>query len=400
MNDPSSPIGLYIHVPFCRFMCHYCDFAKTANWDQRQSDAYFAQLTRHLRAWHQQYLSPNELKIGSIYIGGGTPGIFGSEWLEVFESLGEILEGVTEFTLEANPHDLTPEKLSIWSRVGINRLSIGVQSFQDQGLKFLTRDHTYAQCLRGLELASHFFSNINVDLIYGWQGQNKRLWLDDLSKAIDLGVSHLSLYNLIFESKTPLGRAYRRGRIKAQGEELQVAYYEDACSLLQGEGFVHEEVSNWAKPGFLSHHNHIYWKDGYYLGVGAGAHGYLVGDGNATVGLRYSYPPSFQKFLTMEPPACEGSSARSLLLAGLDVEQRGPQDWLVEYIGSSLRSHNGCNIARCEAKSGQRFKPSDLVQQALRDGRMRWENKSIVLDPYEWIRETAWSLALIDSFGL
>ncbi len=394
MMTPAK-IGLYLHIPYCRFMCHYCDFAKTANWDESISERYFSRLAQDLKFWLSYIDGLKDMQLCSIYLGGGTPGLFTKEFESIIELLRPHLSTISEFTIEANPEDLSEDKLSRWREWGINRLSVGIQTFQEHGLKFLTRFHNREQCFTSFSNATNHFSNINLDLIYGWPGQTTELWKDDLKSAIDLGITHLSLYNLIYEPKTPIGRAYQRGRIEPQAEDQQIEYYQIARQFLADEGFFHEEVSNWAHPQFKCQHNHLYWSDSYYVGVGSGAHGYLPHPNGEAIGLRYYYPKSDRRFLNDEPLVARGDFLQALDDSGLEVEKRDAEDWLLEYVGCSLRSYTGLDLERCQKLSGKSFRASPLVNSYLSTGKLTIVGNFLYLLPEEWIRETAWSLEII-----
>ena len=289
-------IGLYIHIPFCSQICHYCDFAKTARWQEESVKSYFAGLENHLQFWCSHYLKKNLYKFPLFFFGGGTPGLFDKEYEKIFLLIRPYLTDTCEVTLELNPNNISTDSLSIWKNIGINRLSIGVQSFSESGLKFLKRDHSSMEAYRNIELAKKYFGNINIDLIYAWPGQKAESWDRDLNLVTDLDVQHLSLYDLHYAAGTPIGRAKERGKIKALPELENENRYERACEVLAASSFVHEEVANWSKAKYSCKHNWLYWQDSYFIGLGLGAWGYLPLENNP-IGLRYSYTRKEKDFL-------------------------------------------------------------------------------------------------------
>ncbi|MBI2603300.1 MAG: coproporphyrinogen III oxidase family protein [Deltaproteobacteria bacterium] len=363
-------------------MCHYCDFPKTANWDRRLLEDYLSSLRRHLDAW--LVLSQERgLTFDTVFVGGGTPGLLTSEFGPLFELLSGFGVRADEISLEANPENITPAHLKSWKALGFNRLSIGVQSFQESGLRLLTRQIEVKAVLEALKDACAVFDNVSIDLIYGWPGQTVEDWQKDLAQALQFPLSHLSLYCLMFEEKTPLGRSFRRGQIDALSEETQVAFYQEACEILDASGFSHYECSNWARPGKECLHNIKYWQNDPYVGIGAGACGYLPDD---SVGLRYSYGRNERSFTHLDP--------MSIL-----PEERVPIDWLREYVGCGLRYQAGLDLNEAK-KRGFVFSPRGIVAEALHDGRLSLSGNCLTLSKSEWLRETRWCLETLECFSL
>jgi oxygen-independent coproporphyrinogen-3 oxidase len=392
-------LGLYLHIPFCSQLCHYCDFAKTANFDHPRAERYFAALLEHLKIWIGAWESSRAKRptFSSFFWGGGTPGLFDDVMAPIFAYVAPYLAADAEVSLEANPGNVTARSLRIWRDLGFNRISLGVQTFASSGLNFLKRDHSAEQAKAAVHLAREQFENINVDLIYGWQRQSLEIWRQDLLEVLKLKTAHLSLYNLIYEAGTPIGRAMHRGILQPVNEELDLSCYQLACDILGADGFIHDEVSNWARPGRSSRHNWLYWQARHYLGIGSGAHGYLPG--NSPIGTRYAYHGSERQFMNTSLALTVGSSGSIDVSPGLKEDPRDQNSWLLEYIGCSLRSRIGVDCRRIAVMTGKEFYPTWQFLEAQ-------ENRTMTLDamgtirliPAEWFREVAWSLVLSECF--
>lgn len=266
--------GIYIHVPFCQGRCIYCDFYSTTEgeeWKSRYVDALLAELR----------MRRDELplaRVHSIYIGGGTPSQLPARALAAI--LNEVcrlfpVDSDAEVTVEANPDDVTPEWLAALSHTPVNRLSMGVQSFDDALLRLIRRRHTAQQAVCAVEQAArHGISNVSIDLIYGLPTQTMEQWQADVRQALALDVQHLSAYSLSYEEGTPLWRMLEQGRIEEADEELSLRMYEHLIDATQAAGFTHYEISNFCRPGRHSQHNSAYWHGVPYLGFGPGAHSY------------------------------------------------------------------------------------------------------------------------------
>lgn len=266
--------GIYIHVPFCQGRCIYCDFYSTTEgeeWKSRYVDALLAELR----------MRRDELplaRVHSIYIGGGTPSQLPARALAAI--LNEVcrlypVDSDAEVTVEANPDDVTPEWLAALSHTPVNRLSMGVQSFDDALLRLIRRRHTAQQAVCAVEQAvGHGISNVSIDLIYGLPTQTMEQWQADVRQALALDVQHLSAYSLSYEEGTPLWRMLEQGRIEEADEELSLCMYEHLIDSTRAAGFTHYEISNFCRPGRHSQHNSAYWHGVPYLGFGPGAHSY------------------------------------------------------------------------------------------------------------------------------
>ncbi len=318
--------GLYVHIPFCRQKCRYCDFASFAGAENK--------IETYLSALDKEASFYPGLKFDTLYIGGGTPSLLSAGQLaflcDILERNFGLLSSFKESTLEANPESLTPEKLRVLKAAGLNRLSLGLQSFDDTVLKRIGRIHDVPTFLAAYEAARQAgFENINVDLIAGLPGQSQSDFLAGLARLVALGVEHISVYGLQIEEGTPF---YTEG-VKAD-EDLLRAELEKTHCMLQDAGYNHYEISNFARPGRESRHNINYWKNGEYLGLGSAAASYLDKTRRANVSdlteylRRVQYGESPVEFAeTLDGQAHEGETLmlglRMLNGVHLTEEQKG-----------------------------------------------------------------------------
>lgn len=320
--------GIYIHVPFCKQACHYCDFHFSTN--TRLKEAMLEAMGKELQL-RSDYL--NHAPTQSIYFGGGTPSLLEPSLLaDLLQHISQhfAVQPNVEVTLEANPDDITPEKLKAWKALGINRLSIGVQSFQDPVLRYLNRAHDSHQAVASVELAQKAgFDNLSIDLIYAIPEANDTMWKADLAIALGLGATHMAAYCLTIEKNTVFGRWQERGKLQAVPDEMAARQFETLVETMTAQGYEHYEVSNFCLPGHYAIHNSNYWKRGTYLGIGPGAHSY---DG-VTRQFNVSNNPRYIDSLTQGTVPCT-------------VETLSPQDHINEYIMTSLRTQWGCNLDR------------------------------------------------------
>ena len=278
-NPPSyeQGIGLYVHIPFCQTKCSYCDF-NTYERIEDQIPNYVTALTNEIKAWSDLLSQP---VVHTIFLGGGTPSYLPVDnikhILSTIHSSYKVYESA-EITLECNPGDITLERASGWSDAKVNRVSMGVQSFNDGLLALLGRRHTAHEAKQAFHtLRKAGFNNQSLDLIYGLPHQSASQWSDTLNEAVALGPDHISLYSLQVEEGTPLAVDVKKGRYPIPDDDLAAEMYEEAQHKLRANGFTQYEISNWAKPGMKSQHNIIYWLNEPYLGIGAGAHSWLDG---------------------------------------------------------------------------------------------------------------------------
>ena len=269
--------GIYLHFPFCASRCVYCDFYSTTQ--VGKGKAYVKALCNELKL-RSGYLSSNgqSLPVETVYWGGGTPSTLGTGLMEeVFDTLYATFPVVqdAEITLEANPDDLSAEKIKAFSKLPFNRLSMGIQTFSDDKLTFLNRRHTGQQAIDAVKACQDAgFDNISIDLIYGLPGETLAMWENDVVKAITMKPEHVSAYALTYEPGTLLYRRRRAGEIAEADEDLYVSMYGLLMDRLNEAGYEHYEISNFALPGRRAVHNSSYWTGEPYLGVGPGAHSY------------------------------------------------------------------------------------------------------------------------------
>jgi len=276
----SAPSSLYLHFPFCVHRCHYCDFSVHRT-GTPPVEEWIDCLGREARQWFGRTGWPAPLRLETLFVGGGTPSLIGTrmgrlkERLEEFFDLGD--EGV-EWTAESNPASLTPEIAASWRGVGVNRISIGVQSFDDCVLEWLGRLHDARGARRAIASALEAgFERLNADLIFGLPADVPRDWGREVEAVLEAGVTHVSAYGLTAEARTPLGRRVRAGEVRMADGERYASEYLAAVEALVSKGFEHYEVSNFALPGHECRHNWHYWDGSSYLGLGPSAHSFLAG---------------------------------------------------------------------------------------------------------------------------
>ena len=276
-----KPLSLYFHIPFCARKCAYCDFASYSG-REGEMRHYFDELLTEISQWSQTTdfgLLSDRFHIQTIFIGGGTPTLADVEAIaSITDQSWQIadLAADVEITIEGNPGTLTSEKLTAYRRAGINRLSLGAQSFDDNLLRSLGRIHSAAQIGEAVDMAREAgFENINLDLMYALPGQSMAQWRDTLDAAIELGVPHISAYSLIVEDGTPMAARVASGTAVLPDDDTVNAMQREAIERLSKADYGRHEISNYAKPGFECRHNLTYWRRGDYLGLGCAAHSML-----------------------------------------------------------------------------------------------------------------------------
>ncbi len=288
-----KPLSLYIHIPFCASKCAYCDFASFSG---REGDwrRYFEALWDEIGAWKPELAG---YEAATVFVGGGTPTLvdaaYIAETLDRCRAALPFAENI-EITMEGNPGTLAPQKLAACRAAGVNRLSLGAQSFDDALLRSLGRVHTAAQIGEAVAMAREAgFGNLNLDLMYALPGQDMARWRDTLDAAVALGVEHISAYSLIVEEGTPMARRVAAGEALLPDDDAVNAMQRQAVSRLAGAGYGRYEISNYARPGFECRHNLVYWNRGEYLGLGCAAHS-LFG------GCRFHNPEALEDYLAGE----------------------------------------------------------------------------------------------------
>ncbi|OUZ13152.1 radical SAM family heme chaperone HemW [Bacillus pumilus] len=275
----------YIHIPFCEHICHYCDFNKFFIKTQ-PVDEYLAALEKEMQHTIDQ---KGEQELKTIFIGGGTPtSLTVSQLDQLMNSIHRVLKpskNLVEFAVEANPDELSLEKLHVLKEAGVNRLSFGVQTFEDDLLKKIGRVHQKKDVLVSFERARDVgFDNISLDLMFGLPHQEKHHVMNSLETAFSLGAEHYSVYSLIVEPKTVFYNLMQKGKLHLPPQEREAEMYELVMDEMERHGLHQYEISNYAKPGFESQHNLTYWSNEDYFGFGAGAHGYVDGIRNVNAG--------------------------------------------------------------------------------------------------------------------
>lgn len=265
--------GLYIHVPFCAKRCLYCDFY--SNTEMKYKEPYIDAIIQEMEL-RKNYLGDESLE--TIYFGGGTPSqLQAADFSRIFEAIYRIfpVDTSAEITLEANPDDMTAEYAANLRLFPFNRISMGVQSFKEADLRFLNRRHSREQAFQAVERCKdNDIHNISIDLIYGLSGQTEKEWESNLRDALRLDIPHISAYHLIYEEGTTLYRLMQAKKIIPVEEELSVSFFSTLIYILADAGYLHYEISNFARPGFISRHNSAYWTGKKYLGLGPAAHSY------------------------------------------------------------------------------------------------------------------------------
>ena len=326
--------GIYLHIPLCKQACSYCDFHFSTNFSSRAEivNAIIKEIERR-----KGYLQSEVIE--TIYFGGGTPSVLTNEELRsILEKIKYNFDtnNVSETTLECNPDDLSKEKLKQLRDLGIDRLSIGLQSFNDEELKWMNRAHTAKESLESVWRAQDAgFENITIDLIYGSKFQDMKSWESTLQKALSLNVQHISAYNLTIENKTKLGVDHSRGKEPHVSEELSSEQFRAMINVFQSNGFMHYEISNFAKEGFFSRHNSNYWKGVKYLGLGPSAHSYNGESRQWNISSNAAYVQKMNSNLEY-----------------FEIETLNEQQKYNEYILTRLRTMWGCSIKEIEELFG------------------------------------------------
>ncbi len=289
----SKDYGVYIHIPFCKQKCFYCDFPSFAG-REKYINEYLHSLRREMELGAERFGIHGKLMPNTVYIGGGTPSHLNFSQMEMlFEGIHANMQayGTAEFTMEANPCTLDEEKLHLMKNNGVNRISIGVQSFDDGCLKCIGRVHTGDMALEKVKLAqSSGFQNISIDLMYGLPGQTLDTLKMSLDKAMELDVQHISIYGLQLEEGTVLAKQQEMKRLELPDDEAVEEMYDYLVDFLPTKGFNRYEISNYAQEGYHSRHNTLYWQDIPYLGFGSGAHSYWQGN-------RYENPVDLGEYI-------------------------------------------------------------------------------------------------------
>jgi oxygen-independent coproporphyrinogen-3 oxidase len=339
--------GIYLHIPFCKQACHYCDFHFSTSMKKKKE--MMAMMAREIALRSDWFSGSTPTVIETIYFGGGTPSVLDSADLNfLLDTINKHFKvgSSPEITVEANPDDLTSDYLKALSRTPVNRLSIGVQSFFEEDLRLMNRAHNATQALASVQMATDFFDSISLDLIYGIPGLTDEKWMQNINTALQLGVSHISSYALTVESKTALAHFVKKGIIPKPDDAQAQAQFLMIIDQLEAHDFVHYELSNFAKVGYFSKNNSAYWLGKPYLGIGPSAHSFNGAQRGWNVSNNSQYIHALHENLLP-----------------LEVETLSLNDRYNEYVMTGLRTIWGVDLGRLETEFGPRFK-TYFVQQA------------------------------------
>ncbi|MEQ8323760.1 MAG: radical SAM family heme chaperone HemW [Vicingaceae bacterium] len=354
--------GIYFHIPFCRKACHYCDFHFSVSVKNKE-----AVLNAMRAELEQSYAYLEGDRVDSIYFGGGTPSLLNCEdighFLDLLRRRVDLKD--LEITLEANPDDLNEKKLDELLLAGINRLSIGVQSFHDKDLRTLNRMHTGEDAKRSIQLAKQAgFENINMDLIYGLPDSSLSEWQENLDLFLELELPHLSAYSLTYEDKTTFGKKLKNGEIVPLPEDTVIGEFHLLMSKLDAAGYGHYEISNFCLPEKHSRHNSSYWSGEKYLGIGPSAHSFNGKSRRWNVSNNARYLKAVEQDLPF-----------------FEEEVLSERDRFNEYLLTSLRTSAGCSILKVSRDYGD-LRGKHLLgelQKLVKRGLMAQSNESFIL---------------------
>lgn len=350
--------GLYVHIPFCRSKCNYCDFCSYPGRFDTEIDAYIDRLLSEA----EQYGRGGRLPIDTVYLGGGTPSLLSPRQLDrIFSALYRLFSIApdAEITMEANPGTLTSDAAREYFSLGVNRVSLGLQSASERELRALGRIHTFPDFLNSFELLRGVgFANISIDLMYGIPHQTPDSFRETLSRVVALAPEHISAYGLIVEEGTPFYDCRDTLPLPTEDEECEM--YGIAAEYLRDGGYRHYEISNYAKPGFESRHNLKYWRDEEYIGIGAAAYSYFLGK-------RYGNPRSLDLYMASAP------------VEGLDIPKGEDEEF--EYAMMHLRLSEGIDLASFERRFGKSFTKGkeDKLRRYLSMGLLTYDEKRVAL---------------------
>jgi len=368
-------LQLYLHFPFCKRKCLYCDFCSAAETPETMA-AYCKALQKEIRLMAARYPGA---KVNTIFLGGGTPSLVPPEMMaDVLDALRDSFDILpeAEFTSEANPGTLTAEWLDMAAAHGINRLSLGVQAAQDPLLRAIGRIHTVQEAEEAVRLArKHGIQNLNLDAMFGLPGQTEKDYLDTLRTFRDWGADHISAYSLILEEETPLYRLVNTGHVELPDEDDVAAMYEHGIEWLENAGYQRYEVSNFAKPGFACRHNIGYWQGAWYLGLGVAAHSMLPTNQPGMFSQRKGNSADVQAYIRALQNGQEAPTD------GVDLIT--PEDAMFETMMLGLRTTFGVEESRFEKLHGisLRKRYGEQLDSLVRDELGQWKVGRFVLTP-------------------
>lgn len=349
--------GIYIHIPFCKQSCYYCDFHFSTS--LKKKDDLIRALVKELQL---RKVALKDDTVETIYFGGGTPSILAIDELQLLidtvYSNYNIIEN-PEITLEANPDDLSKQQIKKLSNTKINRLSIGIQSFFDDDLKAMNRAHNANEAKKCLEDVSRYFDNITIDLIYGIPNMSLKKWDKNLQLAFSFGVPHISSYALTVEPKTALESFIKKGTYPRIDEDLALQHFNHLVKETEKHGFVQYEISNFAKPNYFSKHNTSYWQGKRYLGIGPSAHSFNGKQRSWNVSNNTKYIKAINDGILPQ-----------------EIETLSKKDQYNEYVMTGLRTIWGVSLTYLEEKFGASFKQhfQEACQKFIEDGKLNYTN--------------------------
>lgn len=326
--------GIYIHIPFCKQACHYCDFHFSTS--MKRKEEMVLALAKEIQMRKNEFENDT---IETIYFGGGTPSVLTSDEINfLIDSVYENYEVVKnpEITLEANPDDLSGERILELSKSKINRLSIGIQSFFEDDLQLMNRAHNSTEAQKCLEEATKYFDNISLDLIYGVPGMSNEKWKQNIEKALSFGVPHISSYALTVESKTAMSKMIQTGKMEAPKDDVAQEHFMILVETLESKGFIHYELSNFGKENYFSKNNSAYWLGKKYMGIGPSAHSYNGNSRSWNVSNNIIYLKAIQEEKLPN-----------------ELETLSEADRYNEYIMTGLRTIWGVSLERIKTEFGQ-----------------------------------------------
>lgn len=337
--------GIYIHIPFCKQACHYCDFHFSTQLKKKKPFLDALHLEMQLRSD-----ALGNTPVETLYFGGGTPSLLASE--EIARLIAQAKATFTfiedpEITLEVNPDDVTQKKAGEWAEIGVNRLSMGVQSFFEEDLQFMNRAHNAEEAQKALEWASTHFDNISLDLIYGFPMLTDKKWMKNLEIALSYKIRHISAYALTVEPRTALNTFIKKGKVAPPDEAQAEAHFKILTQTLEAAGYVHYETSNFGMPGYFSRNNTAYWIGKSYLGLGPSAHSFF-GDKRAwNIANNSRYIKSIEQGIVP-----------------VEFEDLSKQDRYNEYVMTGLRTIWGVSPLEIEKRFGEPYKQYFLSKAA------------------------------------
>jgi oxygen-independent coproporphyrinogen III oxidase len=354
---------LYLHIPFCRQACHYCDFHFSTSLKAKSETVQAICSEIFLQ---KDYLQDKNLE--TIYFGGGTPSLLEeADFIQIFETISKYfnIKPNAEITLEANPDDLTKEKLLLFKKYNINRLSIGIQSFHEPHLKSLNRIHNSQEAESCVKLSQDIgIQNLTIDLIYAIPAESHAIFELDLQKATALNTNHISAYCLTIEPKTVFGKWLKQGKIQVIDDDYAATQFDMLVSHLALNGFEQYEISNFAKNEHYSRHNTSYWKQEEYLGIGPSAHSFNL------LSRQYNDPNNVKYVKELQQN-----------IVPAEVEFLTTEDQVNEYLLTGLRSKWGCDIQKINLLSNQLFQKQNALEleKQIREGFLMIENDTLLL---------------------